>query len=488
MSETVVLVIEEGQQRKRLESTPLINGIENECPEDREMNLIEVEHSRERKRSRTDMEITIRKMEILKGVKDEQYDTCLAETRVISGLVENVEEEKAKLLIECFNPIIRNFPDHIKQEMMKCSHEWENKKEMLEATINYVAHGRENVMEIVKQLLENDVETLIEMLIREIENRMPKHCRKCDEWYMVKLTDSPQIHCMWCKVGMHDCVEMKDNIGIKWLCEKCDPVFTKHIQPKLDRAAFFEGFSDNDKVPKHTEKRKSKETVVIEHKNKVSEEQMSINKEDEDIAIIEEVTIENDNESKAKKDQARVVTNDNNKVEDKEVCWFWKNRKCRYENNCKKEHPEQCKAMIEEGRCKNNRCKLIHPKICRNSFYKGYCNRGDSCWFVHPKKCNNQQINVTNLGNSWGNNQDRHNQQTSFNQNWGNQNQLQNNTNKNFLEQWPQIGNNYNTNNQMWRGSENQAMMQMMENMMQKVMGMESKIMRIETGWQFNRR
>ena len=52
---------------------------------------------------------------------------------------------------------------------------------------------------------------------------------------------------------MHDCVEIKDNIGIKWLCGKCDPVFFKHIQPKLDRAAFFEGFSDNDKVPKHTE-------------------------------------------------------------------------------------------------------------------------------------------------------------------------------------------------------------------------------------------
>ena len=210
--------------------------------------------------------------------------------------------------------------------------------------------------------------------------------------------------------------------------------------------------------------------------------------EDEDIAIIDEVIPENNNESKAKKDQARAVTNSNNKKEEeKEICWFWKNRKCRYENNCKKEHPEQCKTMIEEGRCKNNRCKLIHPKICRNSFYKGYCNRGDTCWFVHPKKSNNQQNNTTNVGN-WGNVQDRHNQQASLNHNWGNQNQLQNYTNKNFLEQWPQIGNNYNISNQMGRGSENQAMMQMMENMMQKVMGMENKIMRIETGWQFNRR
>ena len=62
---------------------------------------------------------------------------------------------------------------------------------------------------------------------------------------------------MWCKVGMYDCVEMnemKDNSGIKWLCEKCDPIFTKHFLPKLDKAAYFEGFSVNNKVNKNQKK------------------------------------------------------------------------------------------------------------------------------------------------------------------------------------------------------------------------------------------
>ena len=145
MPETVV-TIENGGQRRRLDSSPIINGIGIDHPKDREMNQLEIEHPRERKRSRTELgeeESNIRKMEILKGVKDEQYDTCLVETRVISGLVENIEGGNAKLLIECFNPIIRNFPEHIKQEMMKCSQEWENKKEICIGAINYVAHGRQ---------------------------------------------------------------------------------------------------------------------------------------------------------------------------------------------------------------------------------------------------------------------------------------------------------------------------------------------------------
>ena len=209
--------------------------------------------------------------------------------------------------------------------------------------------------------------------------------------------------------------------------------------------------------------------------------------EDRD-SVNHQLRLENNDESKAKKyQQERVIANNSNKAEEKEVCWYWKNRKCRYEDNCKKDHPEQCKTMMEEGKCKNNRCKLMHPKICRNSFYKGYCNRGGSCWFIHPSKCNNQQNNMTNISNSWGTMQDNYNQQAISNQNLGNQNQLQNNMNQFFLGQWPQIRNNYNTNNQMWKGSENQTMLQMMENMMQKIRGMEDNIIRIETGRQFNR-
>ena len=484
------------QQRKRSDSIPIITGIGAEIPKDdeenieKELNSIPVvtpslKKNMSKKRSRTE----ISKMEILKDVKDEQYDTCIVETRVISGIIENIEEEKVKLLIECFNPIIRGCPDHIKQQMIECSETWENKKEVYIGAINFIVHGRQNEQDKGEKMQEKEVETLSEMLIGEIENRMPKHCTTCDEWYIVKLCDYPQIHCMWCKVGMHDCVEMnemKDNPGIKWLCEKCDPIFTKHFLPKLDKAAYFEGFSVN-KLNKHSDERKSKEKAedeqnkVSEEKNKVSEEQQNNSMVDEDITIIKEVGQEKKDESKKREDQQETATATTTATATatatatKKVCWFWENRKCRYGNSCKKEHPEQCKPMLEEGRCYDDRCKLIHVKICRNLFFKGYCNRGDSCWFVHPTKCNNQQ---NNMKNSWENRQDNNNQQASFSQR-GN--------NSNFLEQWPQIGNNYN-NNQMWKVPENQTMMQMMENMMQKIMGMDSKIMRIETGWQYNNR
>ena len=86
-----------------------------------EINLleVEVEQPRERKRSRTEDDIDIQKMQILNDVSDEHL--CLVETMVISGLIENVEEEKVRMLIECFNPIIRTSPDHIKQTMLECS-------------------------------------------------------------------------------------------------------------------------------------------------------------------------------------------------------------------------------------------------------------------------------------------------------------------------------------------------------------------------------
>ncbi|CAL4155642.1 unnamed protein product, partial [Meganyctiphanes norvegica] len=51
----------------------------------------------------------------------------------------------------------------------------------------------------------------------------------------------------------------------------------------------------------------------------------------------------------------------------KKTCWFWVNRKCKFGNQCKDDHPVQCKSMMETGRCSDSRCKLIHPKICRGS-------------------------------------------------------------------------------------------------------------------------
>ncbi|CAL4066504.1 unnamed protein product, partial [Meganyctiphanes norvegica] len=113
----------------------------------------------------------------------------------------------------------------------------------------------------------------------------------------------------------------------------------------------------------------------------------------------------------------------------KEICWHWQNRKCRYSTNCKKEHPEQCKDMLEAGLCKDSRCKLMHQKICRNLFFKKYCPRGDACWFVHPTSIkndtqNNQHIQNThnNLNNGENNNNNRNNRNNNTGQNYQYQN------------------------------------------------------------------
>ena len=313
-------LIEKERQRKRLDSIPIVNGIGSENPKDREMNLLEVEqpNERERKRSRTDDEdIETERMEIIKDVTDEHM--CVVETRVISGLIENVEEEEVRSLIECFNPIIRSSPDHIKQTMLECSDKWENKKNIYIGAINYIAHGRQDERGMDEQLKERSLGALCEILTREIENRMPKHCGNCEECYIVKLKDQPVIHCMWCKVGMHDCTQnkgIKNSKGIKWLCKICEPVFAKHFLPKLDKAAFFEGF-EKVKNPVVPEEQKDKQ-----EKDKIEEPVIIIQVEEESAVEMNESTVEgNERNQEPREEEEKKIDeggNNQNVIENEE--------------------------------------------------------------------------------------------------------------------------------------------------------------------------
>ena len=198
--------------------------------------------------------------EKMKIVEDPSEDpTYEAETIALSGIQQNIKDEfvNDKLineLIEKFSPIIRNFPEQIKNEMIECSENWENRNEIFIGAINYVKHGRKDSHEREETLEGECRESLCELLIREIENRMPKYCRTCKQYYIVKLNNCPEIHCMWCGVGMHDCIsmrEIRDMEGIKWLCETCEPVFNTHYIHKLDPIAIFEGFNQHKiKSPK----------------------------------------------------------------------------------------------------------------------------------------------------------------------------------------------------------------------------------------------
>ena len=118
-------------------------------------------------------------------------------------------------------------------------------------------------------------------------------------------------------------------------------------------------------------------------------------------------------------------------------------------------------------------------------FYNGYCPRGNACYFIHPPKCgNNQQNNVNN------NNTSHYQQNSNTQNNWNNNNQIMNNSNgndytnmnTNFLGHWPTLGNvNHNKN----PGTiQMQPMMQMMQNMMDRITRMDNKLMHIEMGRQ----
>ena len=174
---------------------------------------------------------------------DPSYET---ETLVLSEITEIVKEKEINEIIYKFSPIIRNFPEQIKKEMLESTVDLIERKNMFKGAIKYVIKGREDEPSKESELEELSIERLSEILIREIENRMPKNCRQCKMYYIVKPTDCPELHCMGCKVGMHDCTtmnEMKDRAGIKWLCETCEPIFNIHYLPKLDPIAIFEGFN-----------------------------------------------------------------------------------------------------------------------------------------------------------------------------------------------------------------------------------------------------
>ena len=85
-------------------------------------------NGRESKRKRSDTEETrIRTMEIVKGMESDE-ELVVLETKIISQLIQNIEDKKVKTLIECFNPVIRNSTDYIKEQMLDCSDKWDNRK------------------------------------------------------------------------------------------------------------------------------------------------------------------------------------------------------------------------------------------------------------------------------------------------------------------------------------------------------------------------
>ena len=42
-------------------------------------------------------------------------------------------------------------------------------------------------------------------------------------------------------------------------------------------------------------------------------------------------------------------------------CWYFMNRKCKFEGKCREKYPTLCPAKLENGKCSNKSCNLAHP-------------------------------------------------------------------------------------------------------------------------------
>ena len=99
---------------------------------------------------------------------------------------------------------------------------------------------------------------------------------------------------------------------------------------------------------------------------------------------------------------------------EKEVCWYYKNRKCRFEGRCRDAHPTKCRTIVETGVCGNKICKYFHPKMCNRMLHDGRCNR-INCWFTHPTRPVQIQRNTSD-GNNRGPRPNNNNDRNSFGQ------------------------------------------------------------------------
>ena len=213
--------------------------------------------------------------------------TYEAETFALSGIIQYIKEKHIIELLDKFSPVIRAFPDQIKKEMLEFSFEWVNRKKILIEAINYVRYGKKDHHENEQQLREISIEKLTEIFIIEIENRMPKFCQYCKQHYIVDIRDSPDINCMWCKVGMHDCIslnELKNRPGFKWLCESCEPSFNVQYLAKLDPAvAIFDPTDSFEGFGKYTHSHSEIDQTIQRNKGEAKD------KEDEDEVEILEI-------------------------------------------------------------------------------------------------------------------------------------------------------------------------------------------------------
>merc|ERR1711915_594341 len=311
--------------------------------------------------------------------RDEEYGSQL-EIETLSKICNEAEDVngEVKELIGCY--VLNGVVEEMRENMQSVGKSEEENTKFLKQAIQFVNNSKEEIEE-------KGIEELTSTLINSLRNKTTaEYCRDCSHWYIVGRESKPKRYCDLCDIGMHDCLDVKEDYrkGDIWPCCDCHEVFTNGIKPQIIQKHWnktFKGFSE-DKPNKDTSVGEEMET---EEKEAEEEEE----EEGREIEIEEGIVLEQeDNKQEIRKE------NSDNKGSDqgRKKCYFWINSKCKFGDKCRSEHPTRCQETLENGTCsKGDNCKLEHPKICWNILRRQYCDR-KFCRYTHPSKMDNRYV------------------------------------------------------------------------------------------------
>ena len=335
-------------------------------------------------------------------------------TATIKTLSNIAERETIKDLLNCFDIDEAEHKNYTKtkENIEKCIQTWNMKEQKIIEAIEYINEEAKN-----KAISEMNYEDLITLLIHEITNKMPKWCTECQDWYKFEEGFKPQLKCMFCSVGMHNCNVTDESLirrGLNWVCSGCSN--NENYQANIEKVKFqmIKGLIyRNDKkneankasennVPESDVTNKTDERMNITNKRKREDEikkvevvaDVHIKKTDNKTSITSDKGIiridnrdgnSNINESTNNNNDNNRNGNNNNNGNRKRTCVFWVKDKCRFGNDCRYLHPERCSAMLAYGECHKQNCNLFHPKMCRDLKNIGKCERGNSCYYTHQQ-------------------------------------------------------------------------------------------------------
>ncbi|CAL4160072.1 unnamed protein product [Meganyctiphanes norvegica] len=139
----------------------------------------------------------------------------------LESLTDNLEIIE---IINCFDVdgLEKKCFEKTKMNLRKMMQTWHEKETIITNAIHYINDGRN--VEKTKAL---NIEELISCLIISINNRMPKMCKECNDWYRIEKGTKPIFKCIMCNVGTHDCRNIDSNAlisGLVWMCPECSSV------------------------------------------------------------------------------------------------------------------------------------------------------------------------------------------------------------------------------------------------------------------------